>query len=338
MALQGTGTELDPYLVTNLAELRTGITNANAYYKVTQNLDVRGTQYEAEWLECTLACLQLDFNNKELKNVTTAQNNHLFRFNCTTVTLINFKLVNCVNSKALFAHATTNYDTLTNLTLFNCSFSVKWYANNQQSNATTEYGIFGTRFINVDACVFNLELHGLTKYVMRSDLRVNRSHFILNGVIDLTPTYYRCSSGSMAFSYTFFSLLNAGTKIYVTGTLSVNRVGSTPIDFLFFQNSYNENYDNYGNRAYFAQCYVYMTLDITVPFDTIQNFDMWRYQTTSATAVPPASWMAIGDMLVHGGELRSLPSEYARVYLVTKEQAKDSNFLATFGFDVSEVV
>ncbi|HNV61926.1 MAG TPA: hypothetical protein PKN54_03170, partial [Candidatus Cloacimonas acidaminovorans] len=109
MALQGAGTELDPYLITNLLELRTEVTDAAAYYKVTQNLDVRGTQYEAEWLEPTLACLQLDFDNKELKNVTTAPNNHLFRFNCTTVTLINFKLVNCVNSKALFAHATTNY-------------------------------------------------------------------------------------------------------------------------------------------------------------------------------------------------------------------------------------
>jgi len=337
MALQGTGTELDPYLITNLAELRTEVTDAAAYYKVTQNLDVRGTQYEAEWLECTLACLQLDFDNKELKNVTTAQNNHLFRFNCSTVTIKNLKLVNCVNSKALFAHSTTDYDALTNLTLLNCSFSVKWYANNQLSNSTTEYGIFGTRFINVHVSVFNLELHGLTKYVMRSDLYVNRSHFILNGNIDLTTSSYTTGSSSTS-SYTFFRLLNIGTKIYVTGTLSVNCVGTIARGFHFFQNTYNTNYDNYGNRAYFAQCYVYMTLDITVPFDTIQNFDMWRYQTTTQTTVPPASWMAIGDMLVHGGELRSLPSEYARVYLVTKEQAKDSNFLATFGFDVSEVV
>ena len=37
--LQGTGTELDPFLITNLAELRTGITDADAYYKVTQHLE-----------------------------------------------------------------------------------------------------------------------------------------------------------------------------------------------------------------------------------------------------------------------------------------------------------
>lgn len=334
--LQGTGTELDPYLITSLAELRTEVTNAAAYYKVTQHLDVRGTQYEAEWLECTLACLQLDFDNKELKNVTTAQNNHLFRFNCTTVTLINFRLVNCVNSKALFAHATTNYDALNNLTILNSSFSVKWYANNQLSNSTTEYGLFGTRYVNIDTSVFNLELHGLTKYILHSDLNVNRCHFILKGNIDLTTSTYS-TGGTVKVSYTFFKLLNVGTKIYVTGTLTVNCVGLNAADFYFFQNTYNTNYSEYGNMAYFAQCYVHMTLDITVPLGTTRVFNMWRYQT-SGTSAPPASWMAIGDMVVHGGTLNSLPNEYARVYLVTKEQAKSASYLSGIGFDVSEVV
>ncbi len=336
--LQGAGTELDPYLITNLAELRTEVTDANAYYKVTQDLDVRGTQYEAEWLECTLACLQLDFDNKELKNVTTAQYNHLFRFNCTTVTLINFKLVNCVNSKALFAHSTTNYDALTNLTILNSSFSVKWYANNLLSNSTTEYGLFGTKYVNIDTSVFNLELHGLTKYILRSDLNVNRCHFILKGSIDLTVSEYERSNGSWGWSYTFFKLSNICTKIYVTGTLKINCIDTSAYDFYFFQNTYKANYEEYGYRAYFAQCYVHMTLDITVPFGTTKKFDMWRYQTEPSTSAPPASWMAIGDMIVHGGVLNSLPSEYARVYLVTKEQARDANYLSGIGFDVSEVV
>lgn len=336
MSLQGTGTELDPYLITNLAELRTEITDADAYYKVTQNLDVRGTQYEAEWLECTLACLQLDFDNKELKNVTTAPNNHLFRFNCTTVTIKNLKLVNHVNSKALFAHSTTNYDALTSLTILNSSFSVKWYANNRLSNSTTEYGLFGTRYINIDASVFNLELHGLTKYILHSDLNVNRCHFILKGNIDLALSRYYRNAGSIEHSYTFFKLLNIGTKIYVTGALTVNCIETIALNFYFFQNAYNTNYIKYGYKAYFPQCYVHMTLDITVPFDTAQGFDMWRYQTQTTEIVPPASWMAIGDMVVHGGILNSLPSLYARVHLVTKEQARDSDFLATFGFDSSK--
>lgn len=338
MSLQGTGTELDPFLITNLAELRTEVTNAAAYYKVTQHLDVRGTQYEAEWLECTLACLQLDFDNKELKNVTTAQNNHLFRFNCTTATLINFKLVNCVNSKALFAHVTTNYDALTNLAILNSSFSVKWYANNRFSNSTTAYGLFGTKYVNIDASVFNLELHGLTKYILCSDLNVNRCHFILKGSIDLAVSSYYRNKGDSESSYTFFKLSNICTKIYVTGALKINCTNTSPLDFHFFQSTYNTNCSEYGNRAYFAQCYVHMTLDITVPFDTTQKFDMWRYQTTSATSAPPASWMAIGDMVVHGGTLNSLPNEYARVYLATKEQAKSASYLSGIGFDVSEVV
>ena len=216
MALQGTGTELDPYLVTNLAELRTEITDANAYYKVTQNLDVRGTQYEAEWLECTLACLQLDFDNKELKNVTTAQNNHLFRFNCTTVTIKNLKLVNHVNNKALFAHATTNYDALTNLTILNSSFSIKWYANIAGFNSNDAKGIVGTKYASIDNCNFNLELHGTTLNILHSKHNVNRCHFALSGNIELIQN----PDGARRM-YCLLKLELICTKIYLTGNLSI---------------------------------------------------------------------------------------------------------------------
>lgn len=330
MALQGAGTELDPFLVTKLAELRTEVTNAAAYYKVTQNLDVRGTQYEAEWLECTLACLQLDFDNKELKNVTTAQNNHLFRFNCTTVTIKNLKLVNHVNNKALFAHATTNYDALTNLTILNSSFSVKWYANIIGFNSTDAKGIIGTKYASIDNCNFNLELHGTTLNILHSDHNVNRCHFALTGNIELKQ-----NPDSSRRMYCLLKLELICTKIYLTGNLSVTCSG-TPLPFYVILNTYNSDYWEYDDRAYYAQCYCAVTFNITVPRGTDHVFDFWRYQTSDQA--PPSSFMCVGDMIVNGGILTSLPSAKARVYLLTREQARDADYLSGIGFDVSEVV
>jgi len=330
MALQGTGTELDPYLVTNLAELRTEITDANAYYKVTQNLDVRGTQYEAEWLECTLACLQLDFDNKELKNVTTAQNNHLFRFNCTTVTIKNLKLVNHVNNKALFAHSTTNYDALTNLTILNSSFSIKWYANISGFASYDAKGIVGTKYASIDNCNFNLELHGTTLNILHSEHNVNRCHFALTGNIELTQ-----NADSARRMYCLLKLDLISTKIYLTGVLSVTCSGS-PLNFYVILNEYDSSYYEYDYRAYYAQCYCAITFNITVPDGTDHVFDFWRYQTSGQA--PPSSFMCVGDMIVNGGILTSLPSAKARVYILTREQARDAAYLSSIGFDVSEVV
>jgi hypothetical protein len=45
-----------------------------------------------------------------------------------------------------------------------------------------------------------------------------------------------------------------------------------------------------------------------------------------------------GDMIVNGGILTSLPSAKARVYILTREQARDAAYLSSIGFDVSEVV
>lgn len=327
--LQGTGTELDPFLVTNLAELRTEVTNATAYYKVTQNLDVRGTQYEAEWLECTLACLQLDFDNKELKNVTTAQNNHLFRFNCTTVTIKNLKLVNHVNNKALFAHATTDYDVL-NLTILNSSFSIKWYANISGAASYDAKGIIGTKYASIDNCNFNLELHGTTLNILHSEHNVNRCHFALTGNIELTQ-----NADSSRRMYCLLRLDLISTKIYLTGNLSVTCSGN-PLHFYVILNVVNFEYSDYDDRAYYAQCYCAITFNITVPSGTDRLFNFWQYQTSDQA--PPSSFMCVGDMIVNNGILTSLPSAKARVYLLTREQARDADYLSGIGFDVSEVV
>ena len=152
MALQGTGTELDPYLITSLAELRTEVTNAAAYYKVTQDLDVYDTEYETEWKQCTIACLQLDFDNKKIRNIT-ALNNDIFKYNCAASTIINANFENITCNKHMFGHV-TGYTTMTNLSILNSSFSIKW------NGSTAGYGLFGQINTTVDSCEFNLKISG----------------------------------------------------------------------------------------------------------------------------------------------------------------------------------
>lgn len=334
MALQGTGTELDPYLVTNLLELRTEITNANAYYKVTQNLDVRGTQYEAEWTECTIACLQLDFNNKKLRNLKCKDLQHVFLLNCDTTTIKKTKFENIENKWALFGHTSGRYDYILNLTILDSQFSVKWNAVNTTFGATKPYALLGACNTNVDRCVFNLSIFGTTNCIINSDLNVNRCHFILNGDVTMTTTVYANDAGATVSDFAFFKLRNVCNRLYVTGNLTVTQVFSGPRDFYVFLSARNTTLSQYGNKAHFAECYFAVDLTVNAVLDTDNKFDMWRYQTTTQTSAPPCSWMSIGSMIVNNGRLTSLPNSYAKVYIITKEQSKNLGFLQSIGFPV----
>ena len=332
--LQGAGTELDPYLITNLAELRTEVTNATAYYKVTQNLDVIGTQYEAEWLECTLKCLQLDFNNKKLRNLKCKDLQHMFLFDCATMTIKNAKFENIENKWALFGHTSGDYTYILNLTILDSEFSVKWNAVNTDLTATKPFGLLGTYSTNVDRCVFNLSIFGTTNCIINSALNVNRSHFILNGDFVMSTTAYFADMYKSTSAYAFFKLKNICNSLYVTGKLTVTQDFSAPRDFYVFLNTYNTGLSQYGRRAHFSECYFAVTLTVNAIPDTDNKFDMWRYQSTTQTSAPPCSWMSIGDMVVNNGKLTSLPNSYAKVYIITAEQSKNLGFLQSIGFPV----
>ena len=334
MALQGTGTELDPFLITNLLELRTEITDANAYYKVTQDLDVRGTQYETEWSECTIACLQLDFNNKKLRNLKCKDLQHMFLLDCDTTTIKNAKFENVENKWALFGHTSGRYDYILNLTILDSQFSIKWNAINTDFINTKPYALLGTENTNVDRCVFNLSIFGTTTCIINSKLNVNRCHFILNGDYTIKPTVYSNDAGATVSGFAFFKLKNIGNSLYVTGNLTVTQDFSETRDFYVFLNSRNTVLSRYENKAHFAECYFAVDLTVNALPGTDKKFDMWRYQTTTQTSAPPCSWMSIGSMIVNNGKLTSLPNSYAKVYIVTKEQSKNLGFLQSIGFPV----
>ena len=92
MALQGTGTELDPYLITSLTELRTELTDKTKYYKVVNDLDVVNTEYEELWGTFYARFKQLDFDNKKLSNLRI--NDGIFHFEKITDDAFTAKIKN----------------------------------------------------------------------------------------------------------------------------------------------------------------------------------------------------------------------------------------------------
>ena len=90
--LQGAGTELDPYLITNLAELRTEVNDNTKCYKVVNDLDVVNTEYEELWGTFYARFKQLDFDNKKLSNLRI--NDGIFHFEKITDDAFTAKIKN----------------------------------------------------------------------------------------------------------------------------------------------------------------------------------------------------------------------------------------------------
>lgn len=95
--LQGTGTALDPFLITNLAELRTEVNDNTKFYKVVNDLDVVNTEHEELWGTFYARFKQLDFDNKKLSNLRI--NDGIFHFekitdNAFTAKIKNFRFEN----------------------------------------------------------------------------------------------------------------------------------------------------------------------------------------------------------------------------------------------------
>lgn len=333
MALQGAGTELDPYLVTSLTELRTLVTNASAYYKITQDLDVYGTEYEAKWTECTIACLQLDFDNKKLKNLICAQGQHIFRFNCTTSIIKNAKFVNITNSRALFAHITADYTAITSLSILNCSMSIEWYANNTSTILTTvEFGLLGTPNTIIDKCRFELKIYGLTQYIVRSNISINRCNFEINGNFSLVQKLNASPHGR---PYILFYFKHLSTKNYITGDATITCNSSADNFYIIYSPHNTTDYSQYAGLPPHPQCYFAPKLTINVADGTNHLLDFWKYPTSGSDA-PPCSLLMTSDITVNGGILTSNSNTKGKVYVITKEQLRSVTYLDNLGFGVDK--
>lgn len=122
MALQGSGTALDPFLVTSLAELRTEVNDKTKCYKVVNDLDVVNTEYEELWGTFYARFKQLDFDNKKLSNLRI--NDGIFHFekitdDAFTAKIKNFRFENItILNTSIFITNQDNLNTSFNNTPF----------------------------------------------------------------------------------------------------------------------------------------------------------------------------------------------------------------------------
>ena len=341
--LQGTGTELDPFLITNLAELRTEITNADAYYKVTQDLDTIGTEWEKEWEQCTIACKQLDFNYKKLSNLLCKQGHHVFVFAETVAAIVikNAKFYNIENSAALFCRKWSGgltYVNLSLLTIINSSFLVKWNANktNADDASSAPYGLLGFNVAFVDNCVFDLKIFGTTTYIIRSASSVNRCHFKISGNFTLNKHRMSTAHQIQDYIFTLFVFSQNTQKIYVTGDAKITlNTSQSSADMYLFANPYNSSLSEQNQRAHFLYCYFAAKIELTAPNAT-NYIHFTRYQTTET--MPPCSFYITENIdVVDGIMLYTQDTEFSKVYAVTDLQARDYAYLDELGFDLVEV-
>lgn len=341
--LQGAGTALDPYLITSLAELRTEITNADAYYKVTQDLDTIGTEWEKEWEQCTIACKQLDFNYKKLANLLCKQGHHIFLFAETVAAIVikNAKFYNIENSAALFCRTWSGgltYVNLSLLTIINSSFLVKWNANKTVSDdaSSAPYGLLGFNVAFVDNCVFDLKIFGTTTYIIRSVSSVNRCHFKISGDFTLNKHRMYTTSQIQSYIFTLFVFSQNTQKIYVTGDAKITlNTSLSSADMYLFANPYNLDLSKQNQRAHFLYCYFAAKIELTAPNAT-NYIHFTRYQTTE-TMTPCSFYITENIDVVEGIMLYTQDTEFSKVYAVTDMQARDYEYLDELGFDLVEV-
>lgn len=187
--LQGTGTELDPFLVTNLVELRTELTDKTKYYKVTNDIDVVGTSYEYDWGTLYARFKQLDFNNKTLSNLKISNGIFCFEKNNDSdstkpiLTNCNFENV-VVIAKNLFVSLedASTYATAKVFNLINCSISAKTAVESDNAHSFFMYNQYQVKY-NID----NLFLR-ITATNNIYQIFGNRAGSITNTQVDIAST------------------------------------------------------------------------------------------------------------------------------------------------------
>lgn len=189
MSLQGGGTELDPYLITNLAELRTELTDKTKYYKVTNNIDVIGTSYEYDWGTLYARFKQLDFNNKTLSNLKISNGIFCFEKNndsdSTKPILINCNFENVVvTAKSLFVSLedASTYETAKVFNLINCSISAKTAVESTNAHSFFMYNEHQVKY-NIDNLFLRIIATNKIYQVFG-----NRAGSIINTQVDIAST------------------------------------------------------------------------------------------------------------------------------------------------------
>ena len=224
----GTGTQLDPYQITTVAEFR-GMNDSNAYFKLMNDLDVNDSEWVAGWTEATMNFLELDGDGKSIWNINAdlsgANVNYgvgvFYVSNNSTIKNLNIMNTIMVGTNVRLFRATGSPS---NIYLENCQIYLDF---NTTSSSATRHSYNGVLCgyptkMGINKCVLNLK--GTTSCVLiygngSSDGPVTNNHI----AIDIKKTNVDTNSNRLMYAGGVFS------KNFIIGKLEL--IGSTAFRF-----------------------------------------------------------------------------------------------------------
>jgi len=93
----GTGTQLDPYQITTVAEFRS-MNDSTAYYKLMNDLDVNDSEWASGWGSVTLRFKEFDGDGHEIRNINDSTANKTITFASSGV-FKNVKILNIIKDR-----------------------------------------------------------------------------------------------------------------------------------------------------------------------------------------------------------------------------------------------
>lgn len=154
MAITGTGTQVDPYVVTTWDELVSKAAESGKYVKLGADIDMNDEYPEGITTYCTLNCAELDGDGKAIKNLAINGVSCVFKAGSNNVDVKNIKIENLyfisTSGSKYFIDNSTKKATFTQL-----SVSGRFSAPQQGSLVCIFKG--DTNFYR---CAFNLKTQG----------------------------------------------------------------------------------------------------------------------------------------------------------------------------------
>lgn len=151
MAITGTGTQQDPYVVTTWAELAEKAAESDVYIKIGNDINLNDEYPEGISTQFTIKCASIDGDGKTIKNLYFKSGRLFYcEYNRTwkNTNIINFVLGDGTNSAA-FHYNGTIYNTLT---FKNCKLSGRLNSGPNNSNRV----ILASGRLKFDRCSLNI--------------------------------------------------------------------------------------------------------------------------------------------------------------------------------------
>ena len=171
MAIQGTGTINDPYLVTTPAELRAKVVEDFCYIKLKNDIDFNNDTVLWGWETLELKCAQIDGDNHKITNCYVYQKSFMANFykrdinapvvKNTIIEAIYFSGTSqstAENASFVSPHINSGYQTGSAIYFYDCDFRIKFYVEKDDAllfdtfNSSSGAGYYYRR------CIFNIDV------------------------------------------------------------------------------------------------------------------------------------------------------------------------------------